>query len=183
MDKEQAKEKLGEAAAKAKAAMSEIKANFKADEGTTGVRKIQSMFVNLWKSGKTGRVALIASSVVVLLLLVSVFGGGGGKADGGSDSSVAQDAASTGASASKKSVARKPVPKDALVVKGLYIGMPGDDAVEACKEMVASSKDLMVADFRNGIEREKDEATKAAEKKAYEENVKTAEADVDEFLT
>ncbi len=77
MDKEQVKAKLNEVVAKAKAAMSEIKNNFKADEDATGARKIQSRFVNLWKSGTPGRVVLIACSVVILLLLVSVFRGCG----------------------------------------------------------------------------------------------------------
>ncbi len=152
MDKEKVKEAFGETTAKAKAAMSEIKGNFKADEGTTGFRKVQSMFVNLWKSGTVGALALIASSVVVI--------GCGDSSDGTSS----------------------PVPKDTLAVKGLYMGMPGDDAVKACKEMIGSSEDLVVVDFRNGIEREKDEATKAREKKAYEETVKMAETDVDRFL-
>ena len=107
--------------------------------------------------------------VAVLLLLVSTVGGCG-KSDG-------ESGGGTGTSAAKR-----PVPADTLVVKGLYIGQPGDDALEACKEIAASSQDLMVVDFRNGIEREKDEATKAAEKKAYEENIKRAESDVERFL-
>lgn len=131
MDKEKVKEAFGETTAKAKAAMSEIKGNFKADEGTTGFRKVQSMFVNLWKSGQSGRIALIASSVVILmclfLFLFSVLGGGG-------ESGL----------------------PDTLVVKGLYMRMPGDDALEACKKLVASSKDLVVVDFRKGFEVERE---------------------------
>ena len=73
MDK--VKAQLGEVASKAKAAMSEIKANFRADECTTGVRKIQSMFVNLWKCGIVGKSALIAA-VAVIVLLPWVFGSG-----------------------------------------------------------------------------------------------------------
>ena len=109
-------------------------------------------FMNRWKSGAVGALTLIVGSVVVI--------GCGDSSDGTSAS----------------------VPKDTLVVKGLYMGMPGDDAVKACKEMVGSSKDLVVVDFRNGIEREKDEETKAREKKEYEETVKLAEADIDRFL-
>ena len=69
-----------------------------------------------------------------------------------------------------------------LVVKGLYMRMPGDEALKACQKMVSSSKDLAVVDFRKGIEREKDEATKAAEKAEWEKNIKVAESDVDWFL-
>ena len=68
--KAEVKARLGEAAAKAKVALSEIRANFKSDEGATGVRKIQSMFVNLWKSGQNGRVALVASTVAFAVVVV-----------------------------------------------------------------------------------------------------------------
>ena len=108
-------------------------------------------FINRWKSGTVGALALIASSVVVI--------GCGDSSDGTSS----------------------PVPKDTLAVKGLYMGMPGDDAVKACKEMIGSSEDLVVVDFRNGIEREKDEETKAKEKKDWETRVKLAETDIDLF--
>ena len=184
MDKDKVKEQLGDAAAKAKGALAEIKANFKADEGTTGFRKVQSMFVNLWKSGTTGKGALIACSVVVLLLLRLVFSGGGksGAASGGKTAEVASGESAGGTSAAVAQQAKRSVPADTLVVKGLYMRMPGDEALEACKEMIASSGDLVVVDFRNGIEREKDEATKAKEKKAYEEAVKMAETDVEQFL-
>ena len=60
---------------KVKSALSEIKTNFKADEGTTGFPKVKSMFVNLWKSGTVGKAALIAAAVIILLL-PWVFGGG-----------------------------------------------------------------------------------------------------------
>ncbi len=100
MDKEKLKEQARVVMAKARAAMSEIKDNFKADEGATGARKIQSRFVNLWKSGTPGRVALIATPVVVLLLLVLVFGGGG-------SGSVAQSPVPA-----EKSVAQSPVPAE-----------------------------------------------------------------------
>lgn len=110
-------------------------------------------FMNHWKSGATGLLTMVASSVVVI--------GCGGDSDRSSS---------------------RHAPKDTLVVKGLYMGMPGNDAFKACKDMVGSSKDLVVVDFRNGIERRKDEATKAREKKEYEETVKLAEADVEKFL-
>ena len=90
----------------------------------SGFRKIQSLFVNNWKSGTSWRKALIASSVVVLLL-ASFFGGCAGKSD-------------------------------TLVVKGLYLGMSGDDALEVCKKIAASSKDFVVVDLRNGIEVERE---------------------------
>ena len=100
MDKEKLKEQARVAMAKARAAMSEIKDNFKADEGATGARKIQSRFVNLWKSGTPGRVTLIATPVAVLLLLVLVFAGGG--SGSGVQSPVPSD----------KSVAQSPVPAE-----------------------------------------------------------------------
>lgn len=55
-----------------------------------------------------------------------------------------------------------------LVVKGLSVGMSGDDAVEACKKIVGEATDIAVLDFRNGIVREKDAATIAKEKKSFE---------------
>lgn len=60
--------KVREVTAKAKAAMLEVKSNFRADEGTTGFPKIKSMFVNLWKSGKSGREALIVGAVAFALV-------------------------------------------------------------------------------------------------------------------
>ena len=130
-----------------------------------------------WKRSIGDRVVSITSFVAVFLLLVLAVGGCG-KSDG--ESGGGTGGASGGGTGT--SAAKRPVPTDKLVVKGLYIGQPGDDALEACKEIAASSQDLMAVDFRNGIEREKDEATKAAEKKVYEENVKRAESDVDRFL-
>ena len=138
--------------------------DIKAHEGASPFLRIWNMFIN--PMGAICKAALI----VVLLIFVSAAGGCGNSENNASDSNT------TGKSASKRHV-----PSDTLVVKGLYMGMPGDDALEACKEMVASSKDLVVVDFRNGIEREKDETTKAAEKKDYTEKVKQAELDVDEF--
>ena len=231
------KEKTRVAMAKARAAMSEIKANFKADEGATGARKIQSRFVNLWKSGTPGRVALIATPVAVLLFMVLVFGvvlafGGGGSGSGvqspvPSDKSVAQSpvpaepppAAAGGTDMSLKDiameasraaeearkaakevqeksavpaenpVAQSPVRQDTLVVKGLYMRQSGDDALNVCKKIVAASEGLVVVDFRNGIECEKDDAMKAKEKqayenekRAYEERVSLAMSSFDLFL-
>lgn len=338
MDKEQVKAKLGDAAAKAKGAMSEIKANFKADDGTTGFRKIQSMFVNLWKSGMTGKSTLIACPVAVLLLLCLLFSGGGktgdnagvsvanneettkkamadiaraqeeavaataraqeeamaataraqkeaaaaiarvkqqaeaaaaraeeeaaadaaraqknaksdevraqnespakeeieikdvasakkalraafasgdviaaqkaqealsrmeeleakekaereakelaefqAKAEAEEAAQVAKAKAEREAKEKAKRAAFEAIP-DKLVVKGLYAGMPGDSALEACKQLVATEGDLVVVDYRKGIEREKDEETKAKERKIWEAQVKMAEADVEKFL-
>ncbi len=143
----------------------ESKDDIKAHEGASPFLRIWNMFIN--PMGAICKAALI----VVLLIFVSAAGGCGNSENNASDSNT------TGKSASKRHV-----PSDTLVVKGLYMGMPGDDALEACKEMVASSKDLVVVDFRNGIEREKDAATKSKEKKAYEEAVKMAEIDVEQFL-
>ena len=108
--------------------------------------------VNCWKCHTIGLLALVSSSVVIIGC--------------GSDSDRSSN---------------RRAPKDTLVVKGLYMGMPGGDAVEACKKLVGASKDLVVVDFRNGIEREKDEETKAKEKKDWEARVKLAETDIDLF--
>lgn len=164
IDREKSKDALNGAKEKAKAALSEIKANFKADEGAEGLKKYQGMFKNLWKSGTTGKATLVAASIVVLLLFKSIFfGGGNGDVGEGFDDSTSEDV-------------------DTLVMKGLYMRQPGDEALKACQKIVSSSKDLVVVDFRNGIEREKDEATKAAEKKEYEKNVAQAKEDVESFF-
>lgn len=60
------------ALAKGKTVLEEIKSNFKADEGTVGFKKIQSMFSNLWKSGMTGRTAIVASFVILVALICMV---------------------------------------------------------------------------------------------------------------
>lgn len=342
MDKEQAKAKADAMVAKAKVAMAEIKANFKPDEGTTGAKKIQSMFVNLWKSGTTGKGALVAATVVVLLLLSSIFGRSessekrtvtpqvpavaGDEAAGASGVVKAQqnkvaemlkaqeeraaqferdlekEKAARDASAKEESdkeakrlnlmlamrsitdldsakraldaakavgdedaikkankalaeyeqeakekeqiakavaevesamkevkdvasakrvlelaektedtsvinkaeqllekqeqIARKAaddakkaakraayeaIPSE-LAVKGIAIRMSGDAAFEACNKLVASEKDLEVLDYRKGIVREKDEETKAKDKKYWEDCLRRAAADIERFL-
>ena len=75
VDKEKAKEALNGAKAKAKGVLAEIKANFKPDEGAEGVKKYKSMFVNLWKSGTTGKVAVVVFFVVIMGLLNLIVGG------------------------------------------------------------------------------------------------------------
>ena len=160
-NKEKAKAAMNGAKEKAKIALSEIKTNFKADDGTEGVKKYKSMFANLWKSGTTGKATLVAASIVVLLLFKSIFFGG--SSDGGFDSSKSENV-------------------DTLVMKGLYMRQPGDEALKACKKIVSSSKNLVVVDFRNGIEHEKDEATKVAEKKEYEKTIAQAKEDAESFF-
>ena len=147
----------------------ESASGIKAQEVARHFRKVRSLFIN--PMGAICRTALIAVLLVSVLALV----GCGKSEDNGSENKA------SGSNAVDKADPKRHVPTDTLVVKGLYMGMPGDDAVEACKEMVASSKDLVVVDFRNGIEREKDDSTKAAEKKDYAEKVKQAELDVDGF--
>lgn len=148
--------------AKALATAAEIKANFKADEGATGARKFLSMFTNLWTSGTAGKTALVASSAVLLLLLAA----------------VSRDGDGNGAQRNGKTTKAN----NTFAIKGLSIGMSGDDAVEACKKIVGNSKDIAVIDFRNGYARKKDEATLAKEKAAYDENVAAAQKDVDTFF-
>ena len=163
INKEKAKAAMNGAKEKAKIALSEIKTNFKADEGTEGVKKYKSMFANLWKSGTTGKATLVAASIVVLLLFKSIFFGG--------SSDVGERFEDS-----------KSVDVDTLVMKGLYMRQSGDEALKACKKIASSSKDLVAIDFRKGIEREKDEATKAAEKKEYKKTVAEAKEDVESFF-
>ncbi|MDO5319993.1 MAG: hypothetical protein Q4G65_15300, partial [bacterium] len=79
-----------------------------------------------------------------------------------------------------KRAAYEAIPTE-LAVKGIAIRMSGDAALEACNKLVATEKDLEVLDYRKGIEREKDEETKAAEKKAWDALVKQAETDIESF--
>lgn len=72
------------------------------------------------------------------------------------------------------------IPKD-LVVKGLYVRMSGDEAAEACKQLAAQFDDLEAIDYRKGIEREKDDAQKAADAKRWNELVALATQDVEKF--
>ena len=118
-----------------------------------------SKFAELGGRASSGRIALIACAVAVLLSLGLVIGCGG--ESGGGESGGA--------------------PKGTLAIKGLYVGMPGDKALEAYKKLIDGSKDLMVVDFRDGIGPELDEETKAKQKKDWEETVKNAEADIDRF--
>ena len=73
--------------------------------------------------------------------------------------------------------------KDTLVMKGLYIGQSGDDALAACKKLAAPYEDLVVTDFRNGITRKKDQDIFAGELKEYEGKVATANQDVEKLLS
>ncbi len=315
MDKEKSKQWLSEAASKTRSALSEIRDNFKAGEGTTGFRKIESRFVNLWKSGTTGKGALIACSGVLLFLLIIGFcssGKSGGNVEDpvainknttkkamadiaraqeeaaaavrvkqevaaaathaeehaavaaarAQENAKAAEAGASNVSAAKEEIEIKDVESakkalraayasgdmlavqraqealtrmqnleaekqaeleakelkelqakeeaeeaarvakakaereakeaakraafeaipERLVVKGLYVGMPGDGALEACKQLVAKEGDLVVVDYRQGIDREKDEETKAKEKKDWDARVKLAETDIDLFM-
>ena len=157
MDKEKAKEALDDAKAKTKVALSEIKANFKADEGAEGVKKYQSMFVNLWKSGQTGKVALVAASVVVLFLFMSIFFGGSD--DGGFDSS-------------------KSVDVDTLVMKGLYMRQSVEEAAKACRKIASSQSGLVAIDHHKGIEWDQKSPEFAEAMKKYEQWVETAKREV-----
>lgn len=62
------------ALAKGKTVLDEIKTNFKADEGAVGFKKFKSRFFNLWKSGITGKGALIASITTILILIYASVG-------------------------------------------------------------------------------------------------------------
>lgn len=60
-----AREGLDKLKEKAGGIASEIKANFKADEGAEGAQKAKSMFANLWKSGITGKIAIVVAAFVL----------------------------------------------------------------------------------------------------------------------
>lgn len=342
IDKEKAKDALNGAKEKAKAALSEIKANFKADDGTEGVKKYKSMFANLWKSGTTGKATLVAASIVALFLLTLIFGGdekeknviarphvpsiavgevpSAGNRMEAQENKVTETLKVTEARAaqaerdrekqlSERAVSAKEKSEDAskrmnlllamrsitdldsakraleaaksvddedaikkasekiveyereaeekekmtkavaevesamkdvkdvasakrvlelaektedvaiinkaerllekqekiaheaaveakkaakraayeaipseLAVKGLAIRMSGDAALEACNKLVSAEKDLSVLDYRKGLVREKDDETKAADKKYWDACLKNAEADIDQFL-
>lgn len=131
--------------------------------------KGKDMNVNHKECGTVGKGALTASFVAGLLLMTAVSGCG--------DS----DSASSGGTSPGGYVSQPP-PSGMLAIKGLYMRQPGDAALQACKTITKGEKDLVVVDFRKGIEREKDEATKAADKKEYDNLVKKAHSDVDKFL-
>ncbi len=160
MYKNELETKLGGTLVKIKTAMSAFKEDFKEEQRTTGVRMIRSLFVNNWKRGSSRRTVFIACSFAVICMLGIVIGCGG-------------ESGSTGESGG--------APKGVLAIKGLYVGMPGDRALEAYKQLVGGAKDLMVVDFREGIGPELDEEATAKQKKDWEDTVKFAEADIDGF--
>ena len=127
--------KSGNAAAKAKSALSEIKANFKADEGTTGFPKIKSMFVNLWKSGVAGKCALTACALIVLCLISPLFLSCGAESDDLADASGNTESKEVSSRNSKEPS-----------VKGLRLGMSYNEAFEACNKLISEKRGLEVKD-------------------------------------
>ena len=153
MDKEKVRAQLGEAAAKSKVAMSEIKANFKADEGATGVRKITSMFVNLWKSGVAGKCALTVCALIVLFLMSRLFSGcgaGSGNLAGASDNSESKEVSSATSDNSESKEVSSPNGKEPSI-KGLRLGMSYNEALEACNKLIAEKKGLEVKEEKDQI--------------------------------
>lgn len=68
-----AREGLDKLKEKAGGIASEIKANFKADEGAEGAQKAKSIFANLWKSGLTGKVAIVVAAFVLYKVIRWIF--------------------------------------------------------------------------------------------------------------
>ena len=68
-----AREGLDKLKEKAGGIASEIKDNFKADEGTEGAQKAKSMFANLWKSGTTGKVVIVIAAIVLYKVIRWIF--------------------------------------------------------------------------------------------------------------
>ena len=128
--------KSGNAAAKAKSALSEIKANFKADEGTTGFPKIKSMFVNLWKSGVAGKCALTACALIVLCLISPLFLGCGAESDDLADASGNTESKEVSSRNSKEPS-----------VKGLRLGMSYNEAIEACNKLISGKSDFKLKEY------------------------------------
>ena len=181
------KEKLEEAGgfeglkAKAKDALAEVKANFRSDENATGMQKVTSRFVNLWKSGTTGKSALISCSVASFLLLLAFVGicsiaGGGGAKQGGNSAAASSRSSSSSLSSSvaKEESPRIVVPEGMFAVDSLYIGMPASDAVQACWQIASQSGDLGVVDSRSADAKYKDPV--------YVELDQKAQKDVERFL-
>lgn len=115
-----------------------------------------------WKRNLGARMGAVTSFVAVLLLLVSAVGGCGKSDEGISGESSGKAVNGTGGETCGKtdsgtgtSAIEKSEQVNTLVVKGLYIGQKVDDAFEACKKIATSSEDLIVVDFRNGIEVER----------------------------
>ena len=150
---------LNNASEKAKSVFSEIKTNFKADEGAEGIKKYKSMFANLWKSGTTGKAALVAASIVVLLLFKSIFFGGSSEVGEGFEDS-------------------KPANVDTLVIKGLYMRQPVEEAAEACRKIASSQSGLVAIDHHKGIEWDQKSPEFAEAMKKYEQWVETAKREV-----
>ena len=150
---------LNRASEKAKSVFSEIKTNFKADEGAEGVKKYKSMFANLWKSGTTGKAALVAASIVVLFLFKSIFFGGSSEVGEGFEDS-------------------KSVDVDTLVIKGLYMRQPVEEAAEACRKIASSQNGLVAIDHHKGIEWDQKSPEFAEAMKKYEQWVETAKREV-----
>ena len=150
---------LDKASEKAKSVFSEIKTNFKADEGSEGVKKYKSMFANLWKSGTTGKATLVAASIVVLLLFKSIFFGGSSGVGAGFEDS-------------------KSVDVDTLVIKGLYMRQPVEEAAKACRKIASSQSGLVAIDYHKGIEWDQKSPEFAEAMKKYEQWVETAKMEV-----
>ena len=79
---DKAKAMLKTVSSKLKASLCEVRDNFNADDGATGFQGVKSKFVNLWKSGTPGRVAIIICFLVLLQLLCAICGGIGTNSDG-----------------------------------------------------------------------------------------------------
>ena len=141
MNKERIINKGKEALARCKCFLVEVKTHFIPDAGASGVMKYTSRFVNLWKSGYAGRVAIIVTSVLSVMVISSMF-------CGGDDSSKADSKERSEAVASQDDGYDG---SDTLKVKGLYMRQSGDRALEACQKMVKSFDNLIVIDLRNGI--------------------------------
>ncbi len=85
----------------------EIKAGFVPDEDKSGVKKFGSRFINLWKSGQSGRISIVAVAVVVVLIIA-----------------LALPWADSDAGSMRGEIHRR----YGIVVADMHIGMPIDEA-------------------------------------------------------
>lgn len=159
--------------AKAKDALAEVKTNFRPDENATGMQKVTSRFVNLWKSGTTGKAALIsvsAASFLLCLVVVGIFSMAG---SGDAQHGRASGSPSAGL-VDEEDPNRISVPEGVFSVNNLYVGMPASDAIRACWKIAARSDDLGVEDYRSTDVKYQDPV--------YVELDQKAEKDVERFL-
>jgi ribosomal protein L37AE/L43A len=75
--------------------MSEVKAGFTPNEETTGFKRVLSRATNLWRSGRAGKISIIAVCSVAVIIVANLGGGASDEGDESRTSDVAQNAENT----------------------------------------------------------------------------------------